>query len=538
MLAPLFPVIMTCLLWAVSLAKAESQTLQDQVRDDYQLYDGLTGVNCTYYNKGAVFKWRNKGGDWRDANGTEQGLVPIDTAAVSLNTSEIRLNVTNIMKAEGFAILRQSKGTVHFYSRELSNSLGPKLVVKLKNSSELSLRAVADSTVGGPDKNTCNLRFDQGKALDTSGRIFIQFPPVPDDAVSATLVLRVEKVYYPSLVGVFAMSVPRIIQKVTTGLSENYPNDEGIENHPDVIYTEKFDDFGGEPFIPLRKSAIDSWVLRTAGALRTFANWKNSFAQDGFKFPTHWVGMTWVPEGYLGHGLKAFFKSETIHSGTALPNFSVTGKLGEEAEELYVRYYMKFDKGFKAPFNCDGGKMPGFSGNRGAKNCGMNGDTPDGYCGWSLRMHFTLNCDPNNPTFGKISHGVYAYVPEKPGAYGDTYSSAQGGAHGNFSLDEWHCFEQRVKINTPGVHDGIVQTWVDGKLGVDKRDLILRYKLDSLHPSYVGNDKNGIVSLWGTLHYGGKEPMGGREHLSGYNGNVWTDQVVVSRSRIGCAKLN
>ena len=42
-------------------------------------------------------------------------------------------------------------------------------------------------------------------------------------------------------------------------------------------------------------------------------------------------------------------------------------------------------------------------------------------------------------------------------------------AHGiiHAHLNEWHWYEMHVKVNTPGVSDGIIQVWIDGVLYVN-----------------------------------------------------------------------
>jgi hypothetical protein len=45
------------------------------------------GANHTYYNRGGQLPWRNREGDWRDAEGTQQGNKPL----LSLPSSSRRM---------------------------------------------------------------------------------------------------------------------------------------------------------------------------------------------------------------------------------------------------------------------------------------------------------------------------------------------------------------------------------------------------------------------------------------------------------------
>ena len=48
----------------------------------FQLYDGVDGVNCKFFNAGGRIAWRHPMGDWRDADGKAQGENPFATVAV------------------------------------------------------------------------------------------------------------------------------------------------------------------------------------------------------------------------------------------------------------------------------------------------------------------------------------------------------------------------------------------------------------------------------------------------------------------------
>jgi len=83
---------------------------------------------------------------------------------------------------------------------------------------------------------------------------------------------------------------------------------------------------------------------------------------------------------------------------------------------------------------------------------------------------------------------------------------------GTIPSGRWVCLEERYTMNTPGVANGIVQTWVDGVQHHNRTDLLLRSSSSSTKMSY-------------TRLY--------RQHGLG---TIYFDDYAVSRSgRIGCS---
>jgi hypothetical protein len=87
----------------------------------------------------------------------------------------------------------------------------------------------------------------------------------------------------------------------------------------------------------------------------------------------------------------------------------------------------------------------------------------------------------------------------------------------NSHLTEWHWYEERIKVNTPGVADGIVQIWIDDVIYADYSNIPFRD---------VG-DTRGFGAIQHTGEWGGG---GGTIPTTGY---WWIDHTVISTSRIG-----
>lgn len=514
-------------------------------RDDYALYDGKSGAMCPWYNKGGHFRWQRLGGDWSDKDGTLHGTVPFTTLSLPTNNvgQFVEIDVTSIMDAEGF-VLSGLKGPTKFHSRESTTGTGPVLIAVAADGTETALPVIADTDV---DKikidGNCSSFASLGTSptVSTAATIMLQFPPLPAGTISARIRMQVAAWFQPMTVGLYKLEVPRKVSPpVTTGFAAKYPNDIGIETDPATICHEPFEDLGGTQHHAER--AV-SWITRTFGEPpQPNANYRDNWMIDGGRFPFEWPFVSWKENGgFIGSGLDIHFVSH-IMGGTKVPGCNIKGKMGKELEEAYVRYYVWFDDGFKLPISCDGGKLPGLSGNGGPRPCGFAGDVPNGYCGWQMRQGMTYNCDAKNPTHGKLTLKTYAYwpgmAPQGSISYGVDFNYTDLGPHGNVEIGQWHCVEQRIKINDQGVKNGELHAWVNGRLAYVRNDLEYRYPLTVQNPVYAGNEINGIKHMTGNLHTGGKDPLGGYYRLKGYDGHVRYDQVVVATERIGCANVD
>jgi hypothetical protein len=101
-----------------------------------------------------------------------------------------------------------------------------------------------------------------------------------------------------------------------------------------------------------------------------------------------------------------------------------------------------------------GGKLPGLYG----------GDAPSGGAdtsrGYSTRYMWRAGG----------AGEVYAYLPEKKGVYGESISRGAWA----FTPGQWQRLEQEVIVNHISVHDGVLRVWVDGRLVVDRSDMLYR----------------------------------------------------------------
>ena len=114
------------------------------------------------------------------------------------------------------------------------------------------------------------------------------------------------------------------------------------------------------------------------------------------------------------------------------------------ATEKWLRYRVKFEPGFDFRL---GGKLPGLNSGRGQYS---GGNLPRAGEGWSARFVWGEG--------GQIN--LYLYTVETAGPWGDVLPL---GATAIAEPGRWHTLTQRIRLNTPGAADGVLEVWVDGK---------------------------------------------------------------------------
>jgi hypothetical protein len=195
------------------------------------------------------------------------------------------------------------------------------------------------------------------------------------------------------------------------------------------------------------------------------------------------------------------------HTGTSFA-YKFRERLGAEPDEIYFRYYLKFDPDWKHATS--GGKLPGISGTYG--KAGWGGRKVNGSDGWSARGLFETRNGADSTAIG-----FYCYHADMRGRYGENWRFQPRLEHGR-----WYCVEQYCKLNTPGEaggrgkSDGILRSWIDGLVAFEKADIRFR-DVDSLK----------IEEVWVNVYHGGERPVPNEDiHL-------YLDNLVIARQPIG-----
>jgi hypothetical protein len=146
--------------------------------------------------------------------------------------------------------------------------------------------------------------------------------------------------------------------------------------------------------------------------------------------------------------------------------------LFEPTEEVYLRYYIKFSDGW------------GWSGKNFHPHMTHFMTTENSKWHGPAASHLTLYIEPVN---GKLRLAAQD-IQNKDAPHGLTQGPLKGGYNGKFHDSQevvfkpgvWHCVEAYFKLNTLDLtkdvpnEDGIVRGWVDGRLVVDRSDVVLR----------------------------------------------------------------
>ena len=462
--------------------------------------DLADGASRDYYNQAAKLAWDNYLGDWRDATDTPQGSQAYATADILDNDTArpIEWDVTQLVQEwvdgtytnQGFFLHAISgSGPIDFRSREYTADPNqtPALIVTTV-SGDLSLAPVADTYLEPSTYRSLGDAAELRLRLNGSN-VLLRFDlgaiAAGTPVTAATLQLYTYAQYGGAsmVAGVFRCAQG---EEITTadpmgGIAAGYTDDQGIAGHSDVIFATSFES----------------------------ADWRDEWSNAGgtIDIVSEDAPRQFAP--LLGKALRARIP-EGQNSSMSL-TYKFADKIGAEPEEIYFRYYLRFaDDWNQTVF---GGKLPGISGTYGA--AGWGGRKPDGTDGWSARGTYYLSINSSdNPLADTHPIGTYCYYADQPGTYGDSWPWTK--AYKGFLLkNQWHCVEQYVKMNTPGLHDGIIRAWVDGRPAFEKEDIMFRTV-----------ERLKIEQIWMNVYHGGTA-------VSPYDQHLYVDNVVIARQYIG-----
>lgn len=267
------------------------------------------------------------------------------------------------------------------------------------------------------------------------------------------------------------LPVPGVVNAATCPLRGSCNLEPGLANRTDILLFEDFE--------------ATNWQAHWTGVSQP-ANWSAVTTQ---KFQGTKAVEARVPTG--------------DHYGGALDfDFSSAGL--SDPEEMYIRYYIRFNDTWQRTGDGEIGKLPGFGGVYGS-GAGQGCSPVDGTNGWSARM---MNFDRGST----YQVGFYAYHVDMNDDCGEHMVwSPQLQRH------RWYAIEARVKLNTVGSSNGILEGWVDGQKVFSRTNLRFR-TVSSLK----------IEKVWGNVYMGGS-------WVSDRNMALHMDNFVIARGPIGPA---
>jgi hypothetical protein len=261
----------------------------------------------------------------------------------------------------------------------------------------------------------------------------------------ATLTLTTTAQYGAASIGVYRITRPlhQVDQPVQLGIAASYPGDVGLEKDPNVLLVEDLRD--------------------TNFASRGWRKWTAS--------PEPYGAIVSVADAALGFtplpGKKAVRVKWASNRNGAMDAFwGFKQKVGYDPEEIYFRYYLMLANDWE-PTN-ENGKLPGFEGIYSGMG-GAGGGGWSGSGGWSARGAFETVPAAGNPMHNYPLIGNYVYHADQGGPYGSHVPWRLNG-NGYLTKGRWYSIEQYFKVNSidpatgKGRHDGILRTWVNGRL--------------------------------------------------------------------------
>ena len=195
-----------------------------------------------------------------------------------------------------------------------------------------------------------------------------------------------------------------------------------------------------------------------------------------------------------------------------------TEGLGDGHDELYVRYYVKFDEDYRAVRN--------HGANLGGRDVMRNDAAWVGMAGIrdvSTRGYFYSGVQPRGESGRRqLEIGFYSYHLDKKGPWGENYPVQK---ETPIEVGAWHCVQRRLKLNSvdptrpdPALADGVEELWIDGQLTIRKEGVRFRR---------AGHLRITFLSL--ETYYHGLPGDYDRAHPI----RVYFDNVVIARKYIG-----
>lgn len=170
-------------------------------------------------------------------------------------------------------------------------------------------------------------------------------------------------------------------------------------------------------------------------------------------------------------------------------------RLGKAMQAATLTYKVKFSREFDWTL---GGKLPGLC----SETCPVGCTTVSHNAGWSNRIMWR-----------KKGHLVtYAYHPDKEKRCGQDFRLGKQAVPG-----EWHEIRLFMKMNVPGVANGIQKVWFDGDLAWEKDDLLYRNRPGHKIEKFIFNN----------FHGGSANGPNARAFAPEHDQAVWIDDIVV-----------
>ena len=293
------------------------------------------------------------------------------------------------------------------------------------------------------------------------------------------------------------------------GIASKYPGDSGIAEDPDVVFADDFESWSDDG----AKKPADKWhSIRTNKTSRTCV-----------------IPGKVIVSGKSGPGecvleIACWHEKEKSQAGgltLKLGNYNHPNEaLGDGYNELYVRYYIKFDENYRAVRN--------HGSNLGGRDLTMENPAWVGMAGIRdvfMRGYFYSGVQPRGERGSQeLEMGFYSYHLDKKGPWGDGYQTQK---RIPIKVGTWHCVERHMRLNSvdpteaDGNADGMEELWIDGQWSIRREGLRFR-RVPQLRSTYFSLE---------TYYHGLPEEFSQDNPI-----RVYFDNVVIARKYIGTMK--
>ncbi len=294
------------------------------------------------------------------------------------------------------------------------------------------------------------------------------------------------------------------VSSVASGhLAEKYPNDVGIAGDEDVIFADDFESWTAS------KPPAGKWLNVSEGGTRRVSIISGQVTRNGPG--KHLLELAcWQEEE----------KSASAGLSLRMGNYENANQgLGPGYDEVYVRYYQRFDKNYTPGVRNHGSLLGGRDLTRPNSRWVGMADTRD----VAAQGYYSACLQPYGGRGRKPFHwGFYSYHCDKPGRWGDYFEPVK---MARIQVGRWYCLEWHLKLNSvdPLKADAVEELWVDGELSIRKADL--RYRK-------VPQLKITMFSL-GTYYHPGLP----KKYTAQNPIKVYYDNLVIARRPIGPVRV-
>lgn len=168
-------------------------------------------------------------------------------------------------------------------------------------------------------------------------------------------------------------------------------------------------------------------------------SWNNGLDQDR---------ATIVSDVAHGKVLRVVYPEAKVGAGSNDGGVQFKCKLGTITDAAYAEYCVKFQSGFDF---VKGGKLPGLCGGQ----CNTGGDKCTGTDGWSARYMWRRE--------GQAVVYLYDMTMQ---SYGTDIDLNHPDLF-YFEPGRWYTIKQYIEMNDPGIRNGKIRVWIDGKQVLD-----------------------------------------------------------------------